>query len=290
MTSNANADSVKMAGLTTILNRFEISIASAQDLVSLEDYEIVIIVDDSGSMSLPAVPPAQRQLGQVSTTRWDELRETVTQIVDIGCCFDASGVDLFFLNRGDVKGVRGSTDPRLAGAFRSGPSGGTPLTETMRRVAVACGGERPVLLFVLTDGEPNGGVQAFHRELSRLVKKQSTPYTFRVQIMACTGDENAVGYLDQIDEEFEEVDVTDDYYSEMIQVLKVARRVNKFTRGDWCMKAMLGPISKKFDDLDEKKGPVILGRERVPDFFKSNTVNLEEQCRCSSCNDACTIC
>merc|ERR1711879_864578 len=126
------------------------------------------------------------------------MGETVTLIVEIGCCFDSNSVDLFFLNRGEIKGVRGATDPRLRSAFGSGPSGTTPLTETLRRVSGACGGERPVLLFVLTDGEPNGGVHAFQRELSRLVQKQSTPHTFKVQIMACTGDEDAVGYLDKI--------------------------------------------------------------------------------------------
>ena len=54
--------------------------------------------------------------------------------------------------------------------------------------------------------------------------------------MACIGDDDAVGYLNDIDEKFgkanalvkqndrklltSEVDVTDDYYSEMIEVLK----------------------------------------------------------------------
>ncbi|CAK9094818.1 Uncharacterized protein SCF082_LOCUS44553 [Durusdinium trenchii] len=73
----------------------------------------------------------------------------------------------------------------------------------------------------------------------------------RVQIMACTADEDAVGYLNDIDERFRNVDVTDDYYSEMLEVIKKARTRSQFTRGDWLMKAMLGPISAKFDAWDE---------------------------------------
>jgi hypothetical protein len=276
----------KMAKLESILARFEITIASAQELAALEDYEIVCIVDDSGSMGLPAAPPAQRQLGKPSRTRWQELQETVSLIIELGACFDDSGIDMFFLNRGNVPGVRSIDDTRFVNAFRAGPSGGTPLTETLGRVAKACGGEKPVLLFILTDGEPNGGVAKFHGELARLVKKQSTPHAFKVQIMACTGDEDAVGWLDKIDAAFSEVDVTDDYYSEMIQVLKEARRVKKFTRGDWCMKAMLGPISNKFDQWDEKSGPRILGRE---DMFRSATASLEDQCRCGTSSGDCTI-
>ncbi|CAJ1416181.1 unnamed protein product [Effrenium voratum] len=104
---------------------------------------------------------------------------------------------------------------------------------------------------IFTDGEPNGGVRNFEKELKRLVTKKTTDMTFKVQIMACTADDGAVGYLNVIDEKFGKVDVTDDYYSEMQEVLKKARTRSKFTRGDWLMKAMLGPISSKFDAWDE---------------------------------------
>jgi len=277
------------AALQAVLDRFEISIAEANDLVALEDYEIVVIADDSGSMKMAAAPPDQRSLNQTSKTRWAELRETLRLVVELGACFDQSGSDIYFLNRDPVKQVQSADDYRLERALSTEPRGSTPLTETLKTVVSECGGEKPVLLFILTDGEPNGGVQRFHAELSRTVKKQSTSHTFKVQIMACTNDEGAVGWLDAIDHEFPEVDVTDDYYSEMVQVLKEAKRVKKFTRGDWCMKAMLGPISKKFDDMDER--PTLLGSKpaRGADLMKSNTVFLEQQCRCSG-NDACVIC
>eukprot|EP00435_Cladocopium_sp_Y103_P028053 s1200_g7.t1 len=62
------------ARLQQILNRFEVSIAEANDLAVLEDYEIVLILDDSGSMNASSKPPEQRSLMQASTTRWEELR------------------------------------------------------------------------------------------------------------------------------------------------------------------------------------------------------------------------
>eukprot|EP00931_Biecheleriopsis_adriatica_P099061 TRINITY_DN7331_c0_g1_i1.p1 TRINITY_DN7331_c0_g1~~TRINITY_DN7331_c0_g1_i1.p1 ORF type:complete len:340 (-),score=59.49 TRINITY_DN7331_c0_g1_i1:132-1151(-) len=251
MQSAHDAGKVRLQQLQAILNSFEVSIAEANDLVALEDYEIVMIVDDSGSMTLPAAPPAQRTLGQVNRSRWEELKDTVSLVVDLGACFDVSGLDLFFLNKGILPGVKSSKDPRLLQYFNSGPERGTPLTATLRKVVDMCGGEKPVLLFIFTDGEPSEGKKAFERELKRVVKKQSTPHTFRVQIMACTADEDAVGYLNDIDKQFSEIDVTDDYYSEMQEVLKKARTRNRFTRGDWCMKAMLGPVNAKFDAWDE---------------------------------------
>merc|ERR1719359_499355 len=89
----------KMRRLAEILERFEISIAEANDLVVLEDYEIVLICDDSGSMTMASLPPAQRKLGVPTPSRWDELKETVSLIIDLGNCFDDSGLDLYFLNR-----------------------------------------------------------------------------------------------------------------------------------------------------------------------------------------------
>lgn len=248
----AGASGVHLQKLQQVLDRFEVSIAEANDLVALQEYEVMLIIDDSGSMSLPAAPASQRSLMAPGVaSRWDELKTTVALIVDIATCFDESGLDFFFLNRGYLQGIRSSQDPQFLNAFASGPSGTTPLTESLQMVANQYHGEKPVLLFILTDGEPNGGPKVFEKELKKMVTRKSTDRTFRVQIMACTGEDDAVGYLNDIDEKFGKVDVTDDYYSEMQEVLKKVRRVNKFTRGDWCMKAMLGPISSKFDAWDE---------------------------------------
>merc|ERR1712048_644907 len=222
---------------------FEVTIAEANDLGVLYDYEIVVIADDSGSMCASAGPGA---------TRWSELQETLSLIMELGTCFDESGIDLFFLNRGTIENVKGMNDPNFLGAFQRGPSGGTPLSDTVGRVVNKLDGEKGCLLFILTDGEPNEGAQAFIKTIEDLVKKRSTSKTVKVQVMACTDDDSAVGYLNDLDAALEEVDVTDDYRSEQKEVL-AAGKVAKFTRGDWVMKAMLGPVSTKFDKWDETK-------------------------------------
>lgn len=240
----------KMERLRRILDRFEITIAEANDLVVLADYEIVVIADDSGSMSMASLPPSERRLGAAIPTRWDELRETCSLLVELGCCFDETGLDIFFLNRPALSEVKSAKDPSFVKAFDARPSGSTPLTECLRSVVSTMGGERPVILFILTDGEPNGGAHLFNQEMERVVKKKSTSKTFRVQVMACTDDEEAVGWLNDLDERFTEVDVTDDFHSERQEVLR-AGKVKKFTRGDWLIKALLGPVSTKFDAWDE---------------------------------------
>mmetsp|Transcript_77029 Transcript_77029/g.160289 ORF Transcript_77029/g.160289 Transcript_77029/m.160289 type:complete len:259 (+) Transcript_77029:128-904(+) len=236
-----------LARLQKVLDQFEITIAEANDLVVLMDYNIMIIADDSGSMTLSAEPAEERQLGKPSLTRWAELQNTLSAVIDVAACFDPQGVDVHFLNRTPVRGVQNQSDTRLKQAFQTPPAGATPLTQMLQRVAKESKLEKGMLLLVFTDGEPSGGREDFRNALKQLVKQHNV----RVQIMACTADENVVAWLSEVDEEFAEVDVTDDYYSERKEVLR-AGLAPRFTRGDWCMKAMLGPVSRKYDLWDER--------------------------------------
>lgn len=241
-----------MAKLSAVLARFEISIAEANELVILQDYEIVIIADDSGSMRSNAAPANMRKIGGQNPTRWDELKATVSEMVELATCFDESGIDVFFLNRQPLLGVKSSTDPGFVASFQAPPTGSTPLTETLQRVAARTAGERPVLLFILTDGEPNGGKAPFAQAVRNVTSKASASKV-RIQVMACTAEDDEIGWLNDLDHELKELDVTDDYFSEKQEVLR-AGLAPKFTRGDWAMKAMLGPVSRKFDAWDERLG------------------------------------
>jgi len=239
-----------MQRLKQLLARFDVHIADANDLAVLKDYEIVVIADDSGSMGSCAAPPHLMTLQGPNPSRWDELKVTLGEIVDVAACFDESGIDIFFLNRPAVMGVKSSSEASFVQALSRPPQGRTPLTETLNSVLLNTAGERPVLLFIFTDGEPNDGRHSFTAALRRAVKGGGTGKV-RVQIMACTSDSDEVGWLNDLDAELPELDVTDDYYAEREEVLR-AGLATKFTRGDWCMKALLGPVSRKFDAWDEQ--------------------------------------
>mmetsp|Transcript_63107 Transcript_63107/g.150447 ORF Transcript_63107/g.150447 Transcript_63107/m.150447 type:complete len:318 (+) Transcript_63107:89-1042(+) len=243
---------VHLERLQSVLDRFEVTIAEANDLVALEDYRIVLICDDSGSMQRPAVPPHLRRLGEESTTRWQELQSTASLMVELGCCFDIAGVDVYFLNRPRVPRVQGANDSRFLDALKAVPTGKTPLTSTIGQVVAECQGERPVLLLILTDGVPDGGPRQFIELVRDVVHKRTSTTTFKFQVMACTPEEDEIAWLNKLDAELPQVDVTDDYCTERDQVLK-AKHTSTFTRGDWVLKAMLGPISHKFDLWDERK-------------------------------------
>lgn len=235
---------IRLQQLEAVLRRFDVHQVKAQDLVVLDEYEIVVIADDSGSMCKPAGPS-----GQPVSSRWEELKETLALIVDLGCCFDQSGIDIYFLNRDKVSNVTSSAD--IVSIFREPPYGTTPLTETLRSVRQEHeDGRKDVLLFILTDGKPDGGVDVFQQEVLDLVKVRKRGINFKVQIMACTNEENSIKWLNKLDGKSKHIDVTDDYWTERTQILGL-ERTRAFSHGDWCAKAMLGPLHDHYDAQDE---------------------------------------
>ncbi len=82
------------------------------DLMSLSAYEIVLLLDDSGSMASDC---------EDDKTRWQELQEVARIAIEIGCVLDESGVDIMFLNRAGLSNVRSWKQAELL--FRNTPNG-----------------------------------------------------------------------------------------------------------------------------------------------------------------------
>ncbi|KAJ9450416.1 hypothetical protein DIPPA_03496 [Diplonema papillatum] len=220
--STADEKAHKMKKLEQILAQYEVSIADANELAALEGYEIVFICDDSSSMN---------------------------RIAEVACCFDDDGIDVYFLNRNPVFNVSSCSDPRLIAAFQARPTGRTPLTQTIKKVIQdKKHTEKPLLLLIATDGEPDHGPGEFKLVIEQAIKKKIPICKF--QILACTAEDDQIAWINDFDDAFYEVDATDDFYSERAEILRTGR-LQKFTRGDWVMKALLGPILRMFDEWDE---------------------------------------
>ena len=232
--------------LRAIAGRFEINDALAQRLSLLQQFELVVLCDDSGSMNTP--------VDGTNGTRWDELRAIVQIIIEIGVIFDSNGVDVHFLNRQPMLNV---TDARqVVESFIQRPGGMTPLTTSLRRIFQAAaskrGSDKRLLAFVATDGAPtdaNGNVDI--RGLENLMRNERQAATTFVTFLACTDDEASVSYLSQWDRTMQNVDVVDDYKSERDEVRRVRGPQYPFTFGDYVAKALLGAIDPQMDLLDE---------------------------------------
>ncbi|KAF5371194.1 hypothetical protein D9758_004159 [Tetrapyrgos nigripes] len=136
----------------------------------LEKYDIVFVIDDSGSMK-----SSDDLFGSMArgSNRWTEAREALMPIADIANRCDDDGVDIHFLNYPAVgRGLKSAAEVmRLFNEVE--PFGGTPLGETLKKItdrylqrleqaaepSKATTQElakiKPVNYIVITDGEPN---------------------------------------------------------------------------------------------------------------------------------------
>jgi hypothetical protein len=191
-------------------------------------------------------------------TRWQELKKTVTIIIEVATLLDKNGIDVYFLNR---PGLRNVSDPQLiASSFEPAPNGFTPLTRT---IAQAISDkqesliEKKLLIIVATDGEPTndiGETEGEIKKMKHMLKYDRTPRDkIFTTILACTDQSSIMDYLDRWDKKLPNLDVVDDYCSEKQKIQKVQGKSFKFSFGDYVVKALLGSIDKSIDSLDEKK-------------------------------------
>jgi len=81
--------------INMLFEKYEISHLFREKLEKLQDFKIVFILDDSGSMNTP--------VDNGKKTRWEELKDIVEISIDIGSIY--STLDINFLNRSGIHNV-----------------------------------------------------------------------------------------------------------------------------------------------------------------------------------------
>ncbi|CAF3903639.1 unnamed protein product [Rotaria sp. Silwood1] len=224
----------RMVDFQQLVARYEINHTFATKLRMLEGYEIVFICDDSG----------------------DELKQTVSIVVDIASVFDPDGVDIYFLNREPIFHVRNSE--QLIPVFAVPPSGPTPIVPIFRRVLRDKQHEieeRKLLILLATDGVPtddqgNRDIRSFKHVLKH--ERKPTNH-IPVTIIACTDEDDCIEYLNDWDRNIPNLDVVDDYRNEKKEIQTRQGKDFPFSFGDYVVKILMGGVDSWFDDLDEKK-------------------------------------
>lgn len=237
--------SSNQAALSSVLQKYQISPASAKRLETLQNYKIALILDDSSSMN--TIDSADRQ-----TSRWDDLSNFAKIVIEIAAVYNPEGCDVYFLNMQSVKKVR-SID-QLSIFFQDRPAGATPLSRTIQNVITENPAQllsnRNLLIIIATDGEPtdDSGYSNIPEFKHTLLNRPNNVYT---NIAACTNDERSIGYLNGLDRELPRLDVVDDYASELAEVKRAKGAQFPFTYGDYVTKSILGSISPDLDRNDE---------------------------------------
>ncbi|CAF1421909.1 unnamed protein product [Adineta steineri] len=239
------------------VNRYEISPSFAERLHKLKGYEIVFICDDSGSMTAPIgenTNPLQNQ-----RTRWDELKQTVSIVVELASILDTDGVDVYFLNREPMLNVRNSSDLEIV--FAMDPEGATPIVPVLRQVLKDKRNqiyERNLLVLIATDGVPTDERERTDiHTLEHVLKNERKPTNqIPVTFIVCTDDDESMAYLNDWDKKIPNLDVVDDYRSERKQIQACRGTNMAFSFGDYIVKILLGGIDSWFDDWDGRNMPV----------------------------------
>jgi len=247
----------RLARLAALAAAHEIRSDWVPRLRRLEDFDIAVICDDSGSMATAVAgggPGGAAPGGAFAPreTRWTELRRTVSIVLDLAAALSDRGVDVHFLNRPPVLRARSAREVQVA-FDHAPPAGYTPLTRALGAVLGARAAERPLLLLIATDGQPTddrGNVDV-PRFVGALRAKREDVY---VQILACTDDDAAIAYLADVDRNVPRVDVTDDFASERAEVRRAKGARFAFSFGDYVVKALLGPVDPIMDTLDHAEG------------------------------------
>jgi len=231
--------------LNLLENEFELDSKYREKLPILSDFEIVLLVDDSGSMRTPLE-------NSKHATRWDELKEVINISIKIATIFDENGIDIYFLNRNNVFGI---TDyKQMQNILSSEPYGRTPLTKKVDEIfSTYLSNQKPILLVIATDGIPtndlgNSDIDNFKRSIH--YKNHSK---FYVSFLACSDRDDEIEYLNVLDRKVPNVDTLDDYLSEKKEVLNVQGKYYNYSLGDHVARLLLGPICPELDSLDEVK-------------------------------------
>lgn len=244
-------DDYRLARFRELAGRYEIRPDFCAKLRQLEGFEIVIVCDDSGSMSSLLDQTPGDPFGK-KYTRWDELKQYVSIVTDIAGVLDQNGLDIYFLNRSGMTGV--THCEQVMPLFQNPPAGYTPIPRVLNQIfqeKAAVIREKKMLLLIATDGQPTNDVgDDATKEFFHCLKTRSP--NVHISIIACTDDVSTMQYLNEIDQVVPSVDVNDDYLSEKKEIQNAQGANYSFSFGDYVVKTLLGSVDQVFDTLDER--------------------------------------
>lgn len=258
--------------LSFLFAQYEVPIGLLNKLLTLTDYDINVILDDSGSMAAEtdstvgqagAFMKATVLVGKPDSkkmTRWQEQEDRLHIMIDFIGCIPTGVFKVSFMNRSDKFTVEhkeltpdewiNNAHKRLRDACKAGPSGGTP---TLDRLQEAFNNAKvKTMHYLFTDGVPssNGGVEA----VAKLIIGRSNPRDNPLTLISCTDVDDECKWMKQIEEDGPFVTEIDDYFDERDEVQHDQGPAFPFSRGLWLICMFVGAINPyDLDSLDDSR-------------------------------------
>ncbi|KAJ3275120.1 hypothetical protein HDV01_001259 [Terramyces sp. JEL0728] len=233
---------IKSINVQELSKAFGVPEEICKDLFALALYDIVIYADDSGSMKF-------EDDGQ----RIETLKTILSRVAQIGTLFDDDGISVRFFN-GDqsadnITNARAVDDLIQRTDFVGITPIGTNLEakiltpmvyETVARQAF----KKPLLVFIITDGEPSGEDEDTLIKVvdncQQFLQKFGLGHGVGIQVSQVGNDHEAQKYLTMLEGNAKDIVATTPNY-ELLQERYRVQHIH-LTFDHWLLQLMLGPI------------------------------------------------
>ncbi|KLT40885.1 hypothetical protein CC85DRAFT_263012 [Cutaneotrichosporon oleaginosum] len=245
---------IQTRAVSQLAARWRIPTEKALEFTKLALFDIVLFLDDSGSMR-----------GYEEGARIEDLKVILSYVAFVASLFDADGIEVRFLNSSAMgSGIKNDADVQklveanpFKGVTNLGKEmWGKVLDPLIVRPAQKGTLQKPVLVISITDGEPYPEPASKIRDVIKDTKKalKKTRYgedALSLQFAQVGNDKAAQDFLAKLDDDSAIgglVDVTSNYEWEQAEI---KRKTGKdLTPEDWLMKLLLGAVDTKYDAQD----------------------------------------
>lgn len=167
---------------------------SAQLQQLLSEYDIIVVIDASGSMAETDMPGGK--------SRWEAMQESTLAFARDVEKFDSDGIDVITFGGSNIEVSTGVTADKVKEVFaKRSPRGGTPLTEALQAAFQAAGkSDKKDFILVFTDGVPDDRSSAAQAIIDQS-HKQETDDALTVLFVQVGKDASAAAYLKSLDDD-----------------------------------------------------------------------------------------
>ncbi len=247
-------------------------------------YDIILFLDDSGSMS--SAEDEGRPQSEANMNRYETLKHVVSTLVFCATLVDEDGISIRFMNsREQGNGI--TSMGQVHQIFQqTRPSGTTPMGEQLKaKVIDGILGQyitsrqlqKPVLIVTVTDGVPDN-----HSAVSNAIKyaknlcRQNgySDNTLEFGFAQIGRNREATEWLNKLDQDpdfGDMVDATSHFDIEQAQCGP------SFTASDWIIKLMLGSIDSAYDKADERGGQRSGGYQQQQGGYQQQQGGYQQQ-------------
>lgn len=249
--NESSSDDTQLSYISHVFNvNFKLSLWTQTMMYTLIEKQIVFVLDDSGSMATPVDVP-QQDGSVIRISRWKELEGSIIDAFSliIGLC--SNGVDIYFLNRQSLLGVKNIE--QIKQAFTIPPNGSTPLFATLKKIKNLYEGKQ-VSITVWTDGVPDPEDKKMAYKVFDLYYPNKKCEDYGICIVLCTDDDKVVDLYSSYDELYP-LEVYDDYHSQMTAINKIQNKHKvkiPINRGMYFALLFLAPWCVDLDSINEK--------------------------------------